>query len=78
MITRTIQIKAFDDVKNLNQVATNQPFDIDAGRGRFIIDAKSLLGIYSLDLSKPMEIILHSDDEAEVKGFLDAIAYLCI
>lgn len=77
MIKRTIQIKTFDDVKNLNQVATNQPFDIDAGRGRFIIDAKSL-GIYNLDLSKPIEITLHSDDEVEAKDFLDAIAYLCI
>lgn len=77
MIKRTIQIKTFDDVKNLNQVATNQPFDIDAGRGRFIIDAKSL-GIYNLDLSRPIEITLHSDDEVEAKDFLDAIAYLCI
>ena len=39
-------------------------YDLDLISGRYVIDAKSLLGIFSLDLSKPIELTIHADEEA--------------
>lgn len=50
-----------ESVKNFVNVVNKYPFDIDLRSGRFIIDAKSLLGIFSLDLSKPIVLEIHSD-----------------
>ena len=37
-------------------------FDIDLVSGRYAVDAKSIMGIFSLDLSKPIELDIHTDD----------------
>ena len=37
-------------------------YDIDLVSGRYIVDAKSIMGIYSLDLTKPIELQAHTDD----------------
>ncbi len=39
--------------------------DFDLVSGRYIIDAKSMLGIFSLDLSKPLDLHIHTDEDAE-------------
>lgn len=63
---------------NLNEIAKANKFineivkfpsDIDIISGRYICDAKSLLAIFSYDLSKPVDIEIHSDDEEEIKKF---------
>ena len=56
----------------VNVVSTFES-NIDAIRGRYIIDAKSILGVMSLDLSKPLEIALISDDEAEIARFIEVM-----
>lgn len=62
----------------LNKIETCQSFvrdaesfesDIDIISGRFIIDAKSILGVFSLDISKPVNVRILSDDELEIKRF---------
>ena len=62
------------DVKEFVNIANKYPYDIDLKSGRFVIDAKSLLGIFSLDLSKPIELVIHADkcDDllAELKNFV--------
>ncbi len=49
-------------VKELVNIVTKYDFDIDLTSGRYVVDAKSIMGIYSLDLSKPVAIEIHSDD----------------
>lgn len=39
--------------------------DFDLISGRYVIDAKSIMGIFSLDLSKPVDLVIHSDQEAD-------------
>ncbi|MCL2217300.1 MAG: HPr family phosphocarrier protein [Defluviitaleaceae bacterium] len=39
--------------------------DIDLVSERYVVDAKSIMGIFSLDLSKPLELKIHSDATAE-------------
>lgn len=48
--------------------------DIDAIRDRYIVDAKSTIGIFTLDLSKPIDVQIHSDDPYEIKRFNDIMS----
>ena len=51
-----------DEVKNFCAIVSEYPYDIDLSSGRYIVDAKSLLGIFSVDLSRPIEMHIYSDD----------------
>lgn len=56
-----VSLSMAESVKNFVNVVNKYPYDIDLKSGRFVIDAKSLLGIFSLDLSKPIVLEIHSD-----------------
>lgn len=70
MTTTKIRINAIDDVKNFVALVTRVDYDVDIISGRYAIDAKSIMGIFSLDLSKELELRIHSDDCGD---FLDEI-----
>ncbi|MCD8150540.1 MAG: HPr family phosphocarrier protein [Clostridiales bacterium] len=63
-----------DKVKSFVKDISRFDYDLDLISGRYVIDAKSLLGIFSLDLSRPIELSIHADDEqaAEVIEALKA------
>jgi phosphotransferase system HPr-like phosphotransfer protein len=50
-----------DDVKKFVSIVNQYPYDIDLRSGRYVVDAKSLLGIFSIDLSKPITMTVYSD-----------------
>ena len=51
-------------------------YDFDLVSGRYVIDAKSIMGIFSLDLSKPIDLNIHADDNVdEIMAMLKP--YLC-
>ncbi|MDR3207267.1 MAG: HPr family phosphocarrier protein [Oscillospiraceae bacterium] len=58
-----VQLTSISDVKQFVNAACDQPFDIDIMAGRYIIDAKSIMGIFSLDLGKPIRVEIHGTDE---------------
>ena len=62
MKTANIRINTIEDVKNFVTTVTKCNYDVDIVSGRYAIDAKSIMGIFSLDLSKPLELRVHSDD----------------
>ncbi len=66
MTTTTIQLKSFADVPNFVATITKFAFDIDLVSGRYIVDAKSIMGIYSLDLNHPIELRAHTEDAEEL------------
>ena len=41
------------------------PYDVDLVQGRYIVDAKSIMGIFSLDLSKPIDLNIYAEGDAE-------------
>ncbi len=57
-----ILLNSTNDVKNFVNAVTKYDFDIDLTSGRYVVDAKSIMGIFSLDLSKPITIEVHCDD----------------
>ena len=56
MKTANIRINTIEDVKNFVTTVTKCNYDVDIVSGRYAIDAKSIMGIFSLDLSKPLEL----------------------
>lgn len=69
-----IMLKTINDVKAFVNSVVKCDFDVDLTSGRYTVDAKSIMGIFSLDLSKPLTMVVHSDDCAdflnEIKPFL--------
>ena len=57
-----ISLDSIDKVKNFVSITTKFDAEIDLVSGRYIIDAKSIMGIFSLDLSKPIKMEIHSDN----------------
>lgn len=70
MKTANILLSTINDVKSFVNIVSKYDFDVDLVSGRYAIDAKSIMGIFSLDLSKPIKLEVHSD---EVGNFLEEI-----
>ena len=70
MTTTKICINTINDVKNFVNIVTKCDYDVDIISGRYAIDAKSIMGIFSLDLSKELTLNIHSDN---CGAFLDEI-----
>ncbi len=65
-----IRLSLAENVKAFVNVVSRFDYEMDLQSGRHVVDAKSILGIFSLDLSKPVKLIVHSDD---CQPLLDAI-----
>ncbi len=63
----TISLTEVNQVKRFVNLIGQAPFDVDVVSGRYTVNAKSMLGIYSLDLSKPIQVVIYSDDCEELK-----------
>ena len=57
-----IRLSLVENVNNFVNIVTRYPFEMDLRAGRHVVDAKSILGIFSLDLSKPIVLEIYSDD----------------
>jgi phosphotransferase system HPr-like phosphotransfer protein len=67
-----IKLTTIDDVRNFVTAANMQCADIDVVSGRYVVDAKSILGLFSLDLSKPIEVHVYGT-EKDAEEFYNAI-----
>lgn len=65
MKTVSITLNSIDKVKNFVNDITKFDSDFDLVSGRYVIDAKSIMGIFSLDLSKPINLTIHNDNEMD-------------
>ena len=66
MTKTTVFLQAINDVKEFVNIVMKYDFDIDLVSGRYAIDAKSIMGIFSLDLSKPIQLNAHTDDAEDL------------
>ena len=62
MTTEKILLASVNDVKDFVSAVTTANCDIDIAADRYVIDAKSIMGIFSLDLSKPITLEVYSDE----------------
>ena len=71
MKTVRISLNSIDKVKSFVNDLTKFDTDFDLVSGRYVIDAKSIMGIFSLDLSKPIDLNIHSESSvAEIVNIL--------
>ena len=70
MKTFNILLKSITDVKDFVNIVSKFDFDVDLSSGRYVVDAKSIMGIFSLDLSKPIKVQVYEDDS---ERFFEAV-----
>ena len=70
MHTLDIILRETTDIQSFANLVNEYPFTISLRQGRAVIDAKSILGIYSLDLTKPVIVEVYSNQAGEL---LDAL-----
>ena len=72
MKTVDISLNSIDKVKSFVNDINKYDHDFDLVSGRYVIDAKSIMGIFSLDLSKPITLNIHADD-ASIDSIMETI-----
>ena len=65
MKTVQISLNSIDKVKSFVNEITKYDNDFDLVSGRYVIDAKSIMGIFSLDLSEPIDLNIHADGDVD-------------
>lgn len=72
MTTVQISLNSIEKVKSFVNEIAKFDSDFDLVSGRYVIDAKSIMGIFSLDLSKPINLNIHADDCTDIVESLKA------
>ncbi len=69
-----VKLTSISDVQKFVNSVSRFNGDVDLQSGRYVVDAKSIMGIFSLDLMQPVDMTIHSDnaDEllADIKDFI--------
>ena len=65
-----VMLSSIVDVKNFVNLVNEFDFDVDMVSGRYVVDAKSLMGIFSLDLSRPIIMRVYTEDTTELEKSL--------
>lgn len=65
-----VKIDTINDVKKFVNTVSRYDFDVDLISGRYAIDAKSIMGIFSIDLSKELTMKAHTDNADVIKADL--------
>ncbi len=73
MKTVRISLNSIDKVKSFVNDLARYDIDFDLISGRYVIDAKSIMGIFSLDLSKPIDLNIHAEDGPVVDEILETL-----
>lgn len=74
MVKKTVCIRDIKDVQEFNSICSRFREDVDLAQGRYNVDAKSIMGIFSLNLAEKIDLIVYTEDEQKVTeafaGFL--------
>ena len=65
LIEKTIVLKTLEDVRNFTFITSEKPYDIELLSGKYIVNAKSVMGILSLDLTQPLKMVADTDTNSE-------------
>ncbi|MBP1536902.1 MAG: HPr family phosphocarrier protein [Ruminococcus sp.] len=69
-----VMLDSISAVKKFVNIVSKYDYEVDLASGRYAVDAKSIMGIFSLDLSKPIQLTAHTDDAGkffdEIKEFI--------
>ena len=60
-----VSLSSIEDVRQFVNAATCCPCEVDVLSGRYVVDAKSIMGLFSLDLSQPVQVEVHGSEEEQ-------------
>ncbi len=66
-----VMLSSIVDVKTFVDIVNEFDFDVDLVSSRYVVDAKSLMGIFSLDLARPVTMRAYTEDTAELEQKLE-------
>ena len=69
--TCVIKLNSLEKVKRFVDKATTFECDVDVLYRRYILDAKSIMALLSVDLTEPLKVLIHTDDYDELKRFFE-------
>lgn len=69
-----VSLNTIDKVKEFVKLASSIDCEMDLVSGRYVIDAKSIMGIFSMDLCKTLNLHIHSENEDIVNKFSNFFA----
>ena len=72
MVSKKIKLAGIEQVQTFNQICSRCEYNVDLKQGKYLVDAKSIMGIFSLDLSKPIELNIHAS-EADMNNILETL-----
>ena len=68
-----VSLASIEEVRQFVNAATHSPCEVDVLSGRYVVDGKSIMGLFSLDLSRPVTVRLHGSD-GDQAAFHQAVA----
>lgn len=68
-----VLLNSVNKVNKFAKIVDNINEDIDIKSGRYIVNAKSILGIFSLNLTEPLELIIHTEDDERINQIKDLL-----
>lgn len=68
-----LDLSTIEKAKKFNSIALSFEEDIDLIKERYVLDAKSILGIFSIDISNPVNVKIHTDNEEVSEKFYKSI-----
>ncbi len=63
MITEQIFLKTLDNVKSFVALCMSKPYDIELTLGKYVVNAKSIMGVFSLDLTNPLTVVANTEND---------------
>ena len=76
MFEKKIILKTLESVKSFVALTNSKPYDIELLSGKYVVNAKSIMGVFSLDLTRPLTMVINADSDADLEQEL--IPYLYI
>lgn len=71
MVKKEVFFQTMSGIQNFNKIAFQCDYDVDLQQGKYLVDAKSIMGIFSMDVGKPLVLVLHTEEEKELLKFKD-------
>ena len=72
-----IRLDSVEKVKKFVTLNSQQEFSIDIISGKYIIDAKSIMGIFSLNLTVPITVVANTEDTPQYREYYNKAIKIC-
>ncbi len=76
MIENKIFLKTLEDVKSFVKLAMNKEYSMELKSGKYVVNAKSIMGIFSLDLTAPLTLVCNTAADEALPSELQPYLYV--